>query len=348
MNDLRNSVKPIVFKPFAILGMLLALVMVFSMFSAVKPAEAATYKNVPADVNLLLKKINDLRVSKGLNKVRINTDISNVALDWSTKMADTGKFEHNYGWVWDKRVPKQWRFGGEIIATNFGSVDMLYTQWLNSPTHYKYMTADYFNTVGIGLAVGKGGLYGTVDFAQYDKFPPNTYTSYPTPTVKPKIVTKGAIGAYYKKYSKLTGVPTANEKVLKNPNGYSQTFKNGVVYYSSKSGAHLNKGKIRTAYKTAKYEKGKLGFPTTDEKVFKYNKKASYQSFQKGIVVSHSKGAYSMNGSIFSKWKSLGWERGKLGLPIGNEYKSGSGTKQKFQKGYMTWTKKSGVKTYKK
>lgn len=164
----------------------------------------------------------------------------------------------------------------------------------------------------------------------------------------PKYTTKGAIGTYYNKYKKVTGAPTSNEGKLSNPSGSYQRFEKGTVYYSSKTGAHLSKnGAIRTAYKGAKYTKGVLGLPTSDEKVFKYNKSAKYQSYQNGIITYSSKtGARVLKGAILSKWKALGWERSNLGLPIGNEYKSGSYIKQKFEKGYVTYTKKQGVKVY--
>lgn len=338
-------------RPAILLSLLLALIMGFVIAIPSGQAEAAEKKNVPAQVNELLKLVNKFRTDKGLSKVKINTDISKMSVDWSAKMSDTKNFEHNPNYYSDPRVDKSWSGAGEIIAMNsFGSVERLYKQWVASPPHNSVMSGKNYNVVGIGLAYNsKGAIYGTMNFFNYGNLPAHTYDSFPAgSTNPPKYTTKGEIGKYYGKNKAKTGAPTSNEKTLTNPKGAYQNFKNGVVYYSSKSGAHLNKGKIRTAYKTAKYEKGKLGFPTTDEKVFKYNKKASYQSFQKGIIVSHSKGAYSMSGSIFSKWKSLGWERGKLGLPIGNEYKSGSGTKQKFQKGYMVWTKKAGVKVYKK
>ena len=325
---------------------LLAIILslVFTITLAVTPtaAHAVDRKNVPSEVNQLLNKINALRAKKKLPKVKINLDASKVALDWSTKMASGGRFDHNPKYATDKRIDQNWWGASENIAYA-GSVNGLYDTWVNSRFHYLNMVEKRYNVVGIGIARSRyGTVYGTVAFYAYDGYPKNTYTSYPTPKYK----TKGAIGKYYAKHKKVTGAPTSNEKKVSNPSGYYQNFKNGVVYYSSKSGAHLNKGAIRTAYKGAKYEKG-LGFPTTDETAFKYKKGAKYQSFQKGIITHSSKtGARVLKGSFQSKWKKLGWERSKLGLPTGNAYKSGSYTKQKFEKGYMSYSKKQGVKVH--
>lgn len=330
---------------------LLAIILslAFTITLAVTPtaAHAVDRKNVPSEVNQLLNKINTLRAKKKLPKVKINLDASKVALDWSTKMAGGGRFDHNPKYTTDKRIDQNWWGAAENIAYA-GSVTGLYNAWLNSRPHYLNMVEKQYNVVGIGIARSRHGtVYGTVAFYTYDGYPKNTYTSYPTPKPAPKYTTKGAIGKYYAKHKKVTGAPTSNEKKVTKPNGYYQSFKNGTVYYySSKTGAHLSKnGAIRTAYKKTKYEKGVLGFPTTDEKAFKYKKGAKYQSYQKGMITYSSKtGARVLKGSFQSKWKKLGWEKSKLGLPTGNEYKSGSYIKQKFEKGHMAYSKKTGVK----
>jgi len=158
------------------------------------------------------------------------------------------------------------------------------------------------------------------------------------------IVYKGSIGSYYKKHKSTTGYPRANEKKITKPNGYYQTFANGTVYYSSKSKSHFVKGKIKAKYKTVKYEKGYLGFPTSDQKTFKYNKKASYQNFQNGMIIySSSTGGHTLKGAMKNKWKAAGWERSALKLPKGDE-KCGlknKGCYQSFQKGSIHWTSKT-------
>jgi len=117
------------------------------------------------------------------------------------------------------------------------------------------------------------------------------------PYFKSPVKTKGAIATYYKKNKVKTGAPKANEtstKAATKTVGKKQSFSHGGVYSSSKTGTHLNKGAIKTAYAKVKYEKGKLGFPTSDE------------------------------------------------------FKSGGKIKQNFQKGYITYTKSQGAKVYTK
>ncbi|RAC13957.1 hypothetical protein DN539_32290, partial [Burkholderia multivorans] len=158
-------------------------------------------------------------------------------------------------------------------------------------------------------------------------------------------VTKGAIGVYYRAHRAQTGEPTGTERSLSNPDGAYQHFTKGTVYWSSASGAHLNKGGIRTAYGAIGYEKGRLGFPTSDEVTFKYRSNAVYQNFAGGIITysSTTKGQ-PLSGGFLGKWKSLGWERSSLGLPTSGEYTSNGKTRQNFEKGYMTYTAREGVK----
>ncbi|MGN6034883.1 N-acetylmuramoyl-L-alanine amidase [Brevibacterium casei] len=160
-------------------------------------------------------------------------------------------------------------------------------------------------------------------------------------------VTKGAIGAYYRAHRAQTGEPTGTERSLSNPDGAYQHFTKGTVYWSSATGAHLNKGGIRTAYGAIGYEKGRLGFPTSDEVTFKYRSNAVYQNFAGGIITysSTTKGQ-PLSGGFLGKWKSLGWERSSLGLPTSGEYTSNGKTRQNFEKGYMTYTASEGVKVF--
>ncbi|UVI34586.1 N-acetylmuramoyl-L-alanine amidase [Brevibacterium spongiae] len=159
--------------------------------------------------------------------------------------------------------------------------------------------------------------------------------------------TKGAIGTYYRAHSSQTGEARSVEGKLSNPNGAYQRFAKGTVYWSSKTGAHLNKGGIRNGYQRAGYTKGFLGFPSSDEKAFKYRKSAYYQNFANGMITwsSQTKGQ-PMRGEMLKKWKALGWERSSLGLPKSSEFASAGKTRQNFEHGYMTYTKKDGVKVY--
>ncbi|WP_309130040.1 N-acetylmuramoyl-L-alanine amidase [Brevibacterium sp.] len=161
------------------------------------------------------------------------------------------------------------------------------------------------------------------------------------------IATGGAIGAYYREHMDLTGAPVATMKALSNPDGWYQHFANGTVYWSSATGAHFNTGGIRTAYAALGYEKGILGFPSSDEIRFKYRSNAVYQTFRNGMITysSTTKGQPLSHGML-GRWKALGWERSRLGLPTSGEFASAGKTRQNFEGGYMTYKTGEGVKVY--
>lgn len=157
----------------------------------------------------------------------------------------------------------------------------------------------------------------------------------------------GAIGSYYRANKAATGEPTGPERSLSNPDGAYQFFQKGVVYWSKSTGAHLNKGGIRSAYAALKYEKGLLGFPTTDEVTFRYRSDAVYQGFEHGIITySAATKGQPLSYGMLSKWKELGWERSRLGLPTTGEFSSGGKTRQNFEGGYMTFTASEGVRVF--
>jgi len=162
----------------------------------------------------------------------------------------------------------------------------------------------------------------------------------------PRVVNHSSIKNYYKKHKSSMGYPRNNYRKLKNPNGIYQTFSKGTAYWTSKHGTHFVKGGIKTAYKKVRYEKGDLKFPTSDEKIFKYNKKARYQNFEKGMIIWSSKtGAHVLKGAMKNKWKSAGWERSALKLPKNSERcgLKDRGCYQTFEKASMHWTKKTGA-----
>ncbi|WP_166972238.1 N-acetylmuramoyl-L-alanine amidase [Brevibacterium atlanticum] len=158
---------------------------------------------------------------------------------------------------------------------------------------------------------------------------------------------KGAIGTYFRAHSAQTGEARSKEGTLKNPNGSYQRFAKGTVYWSSKTGAHLNKGGIRNGYKRAGYTKGILGYPSGDEKGFAKRKGTYYQKFEKGIITWSSKTqGHALRGDLLTKWRSTGRERGTMGLPTSGEYSWKGKTRQNFEHGYMTYKKGEGVKVY--
>ena len=166
-----------------LLAMLAVIMSSFAIFP--QASEAAFDKNKPTEVNELLNYINNFRTKKGLQKVKVNTTLSNISLDWSSYMADTGTFKHNSEYA--NKAPAGWNNAGEIIAMNgYGDVEFLFNQWVDSKPHNEIMSNKIYNVVGIGLAYDKNGsLYGTVNFYNYPKTIAGTYDKFPSGTTAP-------------------------------------------------------------------------------------------------------------------------------------------------------------------
>ncbi|WCI09163.1 hypothetical protein PJ267_04770 [Arthrobacter sp. OVS8] len=61
------------------------------------------------------------------------------------------------------------------------------------------------------------------------------------------------------------------------------------------------------------------------------------------IYWSPATGAHAVQGAIRAKWASLGWERGRLGYPLTDEYAVPVGRESAFRGGRLTWNSRTGV-----
>ncbi len=145
------------------------------------------------------------------------------------------------------------------------------------------------------------------------------------------------------------GYPVTNEICGLTGGGCYQGFQGGTIHYAPGTGAFSTTGPIRATWATLGYEKGKLGYPVTNE-ICGLTGGGCYQGFQGGTIhYAPGVGAYATWGGIRATWGTLGYEKGKLGYPVTNEIcgLTGGGCYQGFQGGtihyapgvgaYATW-----------
>ncbi|MES2883964.1 MAG: hypothetical protein V4709_04125 [Pseudomonadota bacterium] len=103
-------------------------------------------------------------------------------------------------------------------------------------------------------------------------------------------------------------------------------------------------GDIAHKYNALGGPKGFLGKPLTDE-TGTPDGVGRFNHFEHGSIYWTSKtGAFEVHGSIREKWKSLGWEKSKLGYPVSDEQDlPGGGKVSKFQNGRLCWRADKGV-----
>ncbi|MFC9766035.1 LGFP repeat-containing protein [Rhodococcus jostii] len=127
--------------------------------------------------------------------------------------------------------------------------------------------------------------------------------------------------------------PTSDE--LRNPDGRGlhQTFQGGSIYYSPETDAHSIGGLIRDKWAEKGWERGTLGYPTTDETGVTGG---AFNHFQGGSIYwSSSDGAHPVWGAIRDKWAASGWERGDYRFPASDEFRVDGGWQQEFDQGII-------------
>ncbi|ONM46023.1 esterase [Nocardia donostiensis] len=132
------------------------------------------------------------------------------------------------------------------------------------------------------------------------------------------------------------GYPVGPEVATPNREGAVQSFEGGPFYFSPGTGVHRVQGLILGKYAEMGFENSWLGFPATDEQPLK--DLGCYSGFEGGnIYWSPLSGAWAVrNGPIMDAWRDAGYENGRLGYPISDEFAIPGGVQQNFQAGFIT------------
>jgi hypothetical protein len=135
-----------------------------------------------------------------------------------------------------------------------------------------------------------------------------------------------------------------NEPII-TPVSDTRNQPNGAIYWTPSTCAHEVHGAIYHKWSALGLEKGRLGYPTTDETVTP-DGLGRFNHFQRGSIYwSPLTGAHEVGGAIRDRWASLGWERGTLGYPISDATNDvdGSGAFSLFEHGVIHWNRVSNA-----
>ncbi|WP_372460102.1 alpha/beta hydrolase-fold protein [Nocardia coffeae] len=162
---------------------------------------------------------------------------------------------------------------------------------------------------------------------------------YWTPQTGAQVVRGAILEAWGKQGSERgpAGYPTGPETRTPNRDGVVQGFQNGPMYFSAKTGAHRVLGLILGKYAQLGFENSFLGFPIAEEQPVANAGRIS--RFEGGnIYWSPLSGAWAVrNGPIMDAWGRQGFEHGKLGYPISDEFPVPGGVQQNFQTGFIVF-----------
>lgn len=157
-----------------------------------------------------------------------------------------------------------------------------------------------------------------------------------------------AIQAEYNNNASLLGSPTTGEICGTLGGGCYQLFQNGAINWTPATGAHYTRGAIRAEWASTNFEKGPLGYPTTDEicGTLGGGTTGCKQNYQGGVITwTPTLGALTVDGGIGSTWIGLGADASSLGLPTSEEscgLRNG-GCYQVFQNGEIHWSPQYGA-----
>jgi S-formylglutathione hydrolase FrmB len=132
------------------------------------------------------------------------------------------------------------------------------------------------------------------------------------------------------------GYPTGPEQKTPNRDGAVQGFENSPMYFTAQTGAHRVQGLILGKYAQMGFENSFLGFPAAEEQPLEGA--GRYSAFEGGnIYWSPLSGAWAVHGGpIMDAWGQQGFENGRLGYPISDEFAIPGGVQQNFQAGFIT------------
>ncbi|MGH4035675.1 InlB B-repeat-containing protein [Actinomycetota bacterium Odt1-20B] len=89
---------------------------------------------------------------------------------------------------------------------------------------------------------------------------------------------------------------------------------------------------------------GVYGCPTTKERPA--SKGGVFQRFDYGnLYWTKATGPHGVQGPFLWTYEARGWERGRLGFPVGDERPTATGATQRFQGGTLTWNRRTGKVT---
>jgi len=140
------------------------------------------------------------------------------------------------------------------------------------------------------------------------------------------------------------GYPVTDETPTPDGVGrYNHFSKGASIYWTPATGAHEVHGAIRAKWAATGWETGPTGYPLTDE-TSTPDGVGRYNHFSKGgsIYWTPTTGAHEVHGSIRDAWAAGGWETGRVGYPVSDEYAIPGRRASDFQYGRISWDASTG------
>src|SRR5688500_2331581 len=110
---------------------------------------------VKSDETDFVNRINALRASQGVPRLRVNANLTNKARRWASTMAAQDRIWHS---KLSDGVTVKWQKLGENVGTG-GSVAALHKAFVDSRGHYDNLVDPVFRYVGLGVLTVNGKTF---------------------------------------------------------------------------------------------------------------------------------------------------------------------------------------------
>ncbi|MFF1252011.1 CAP domain-containing protein [Pseudarthrobacter sp. NPDC058329] len=148
--------------------------------AALPASEALVPDNNAAAILTVFNRINEYRVSKGLNPVKYHPTVAGLAQEWSNSIASREVIEHRASFWTDARAMNPNNGAGEVIAIRTDrDAAQLVEWWKGSPGHNAMLIDPRFNVMGAGISYTNSQytIWGVVNFFGYTTLPAGTLNS---------------------------------------------------------------------------------------------------------------------------------------------------------------------------
>jgi uncharacterized protein YkwD len=147
---------------------------------ALPASEALVPDSNAAAILTVFNRINEYRVSKGLNPVKYHPTVAGLAQEWSDSIASREVIEHRASFWTDPRAMNHNNGAGEVIAIRTDrDAAQLVEWWKGSPGHNAMLLDPRFNVMGAGISYTNSTyqIWGVVNFFGYTTLPAGTVNS---------------------------------------------------------------------------------------------------------------------------------------------------------------------------
>jgi uncharacterized protein YkwD len=142
------------------------------------PAQATTSHDEAAFV----VRINELRASRGLPSLAVDTRLTATARGWASSMASAGTISHNPNLA--AQAPGDWLKLGENVGVG-ADVPTLHNAFVNSAPHYRNLVDADYTSIGVGVVYSGGRTWVVEMFMRASGPVASPVPSKPAPIASP-------------------------------------------------------------------------------------------------------------------------------------------------------------------